>query len=131
MTTVSQASTVRPARERAGLSLLGPAVATVASFMLSLLVGLVFAGRVYSSPFSADDTLHGYFAGHHTMVQFVAFLQFGSAVALAVLTCVLWARLRELAPTVQGATYAAAAGGIVAASFLALSALVQWVLSHG
>jgi hypothetical protein len=129
MTTTSHVSTVRTARQPAGLGLVGSAIGTVAPFLLSLIVGLVSARRGYASPFAADDTLHRYFAEHHTMVQFVAFLQFGSAVGLAVFTCLLWSRLRELAPDASAATAAVAIGGGVASSFLALNALVQWVLT--
>jgi hypothetical protein len=114
----------------AGSALIYAAVGAVAPFMLSLLVGLVVAGRVYASPFASADTLHGYFAEHHTMVQVVAFLQFGSAIGLAVLSCLLWSKLGELAPAATGARAAVAVGGGVAASFLALNALIQWVLSH-
>ena len=130
MTTISQAVTVRSAREKAGLSLFGAAIASVAPFMLSLLIGLVFTGRAYSSPFSPDRTLHEYFAGDHTTVQFVALLQFGSALGLAVFTCLLRSRLRQLAPTASGATSVVSVGGVVASSFLALNALIQWVLSR-
>jgi hypothetical protein len=130
MTSSSQPIPLHPAPQRAGRALIGAAVGAVAPFMLSLLVGLVFGGRVYASPFASDDTLHGYFAGHHTLVQVVAFLQFGSAIGLGVLSCLLWSRLRELAPDAAAARHAVAVGGGVAASFLALNALIQWVLSH-
>jgi hypothetical protein len=130
MTTMSPAFTGQGTRERAGLGLVAWAIGTVASFMLSLLAGLLFAGRVYLSPFAADSALQRYFAEHHTAVQVVAFLQFSSALALAVLTCLLSARLREAAPGQTGATTAVALGGGVAAAFLALNALVQWVLTH-
>ena len=130
MTSAPQPIPLRPAPPRAGRALVYAAVGTVAPFMLSLLVGLLVAGRLYASPFAPAGTLHGYFAGHHTMVQVVAFLQFGSAVGLGVLTGLLWSRLRELAPGGIIAPAAVAVGGGVAASFLALNALVQWVLSH-
>jgi|SRR5215470_8983122 len=130
MTTMSPAFAVQGRRERAGLGLVASAIGTVALFMLSLLVGVLFAGRVYVSPFAASGTLQRYYIEHHTTIQAVAFLQFGSALALAALTCLLFARLRELAPRATGATGAVAVGGGVAAAFLALNALVQWVLSH-
>jgi hypothetical protein len=130
MTTLSRAFTVQRPRERAGLGLVACAIGTVASFMLSLLVGLLFAGRVYLSPSAADSVLQRYVVENHMTVQVVAFLQFGSALALAALTCLLSSRLREVAPGQAGATTAVALGGGVAAAFLALNALVQWVLSH-
>ncbi len=130
-TIAAQPVAIHPVRPRGGTALVASAIATIAPFGLSLLVGLAFAGRVYSSPFSADGTLHDYFAGHQAMVQTIAFLQFGSAVGLAVFTCVLWSRLRQLASAGSAASYVAAAGGLVAAAFLALNALVQWVLTRG
>src|SRR5215475_185405 len=129
MTSTPQPVPFHPAPRR-GRALVAAAAGTVALFMLSLLIGLLVAGRVYALPFSSSDTLHGYFAGHHTMVQVVAFLQFGSAIGLGVLSGLLWSRLRVLAPDAAGASTAVVVGGGVAASFLALNALIQWVLSH-
>jgi hypothetical protein len=130
MTLTAEAGTVRrPRQESAGPALISSAVATIAPFMLSLLVGLVAAGKVYSSPFASDATLRTYFVDHHTAIAVVAFLQLVSAVGLGLFTCVLWARLRALAAG-GPAVYAVAVGGAVAAALLAVNAVIQWVLSH-
>ncbi len=115
---------------RTGSSLTNSALASVALFVVSLLVGLAFGGRAYASPFVDDGDIQAFFAGNGTTIAFMAFFQFAAAVALAVFTAVLWSRLRVLAPESATATNAAAIGGITGAAFLALNALVLWVLTH-
>lgn len=107
-----------------------PALVTVGLFLASLVVGLVFAGAVYTSPFTDDAGIAEFYAGHPTLVSWVGFLQFGTGLALAACTATLVTRLRALAPGLAAAIAVAAAGGLLAAAFLALNGLVQWVMSH-
>lgn len=123
-------TTVPVTGRRTGSSLTTSALAAVVLFVASLLVGLVFGGRAYASPFVDDGDIQAFFAGHATMLGFMAFFQFAASIALAVFTATLWARLRVLAPESATATNVAAIGGIVGAAFLALNALVLWVLTH-
>lgn len=124
------AGTARPVDDQAGPSLVWPAVVCVALFAVSLLIGVVFGGSVYTSPFIDDHKIQTFYTEHGTLIQFVAFFQFASSVALAVFTAVLWARLRQVAPGQAALTYTTAIGGTLAAAFLGLNAVVQWAMSH-
>ncbi|MGH3760839.1 hypothetical protein [Actinophytocola sp.] len=129
MTATVSAPTVRAAGEQ-GPSLVWSAIISAGLFAVSLVIGAVFGGAVYSSPFVDDATIQRYYADHATLVQWIAFFQFAAAIALAVFVAALWARLRALAPEQAGLTYTAVAGGVAAALFLALNAVVQWSVSH-
>ncbi|GAB3434074.1 hypothetical protein [Actinophytocola sediminis] len=107
-----------------------PAVVTAGLFIASLLAGLVSAGAVYTSPFTDDADIATFYAEHSTLVVWVGFLQFGTGLALAACTATLVTRLRRLAPHLPGPIAVASAGGLVAAVFLALNGLVQWVMAH-
>ncbi|MCT2585841.1 DUF4386 family protein [Actinophytocola gossypii] len=122
--------TTTVSRSTSGASVAVPALVTAGLFVVSLLAGLVFAGAVYTNPFGDDAGIAAFYAGHPTLVSWVGFLQFGTGLALAVLTATLVVRLRSLAPGLPAHTAVAAAGGLVAAAFLALNGLVQWVLAH-
>lgn len=124
------AATVAPARLELGSSVKAPTLVSAGLFVLSLLVGLIAAGKVYASPFVADSASAAFFADHPTAIQWVALCQFGSAIALVVATAAIGARLRALAPGFPSLTALAVSGGIVAAALLALNSVVQWALSH-
>lgn len=111
-------------------SVAAPAVVTAGLFVASLLAGLFAAGAVYTSPFTDDADIAAFYAGHPTLVSWVGFLQFGTGLALAVCTATLVTRLRGLAPGLPGPIGVASAGGLVAAVFLALNGVVQWVMAH-
>jgi hypothetical protein len=129
--TATLATDAGPSVEREpGSSLAGSALVSAVLFAASLVVGVIFAGSPYSSPFGDDATLRAFYTDHATLLQWVAFLQFGSAIALAVFTGVLVARLRKVAPGFPALAYTAAAGGVMAALFLGLNSVVQWSMSH-
>lgn len=107
-----------------------PAVVTAGLFLASLVAGLVSTGAVYTSPFTDDADIAAFYAGHTTLVTWVGFLQFATGLALAACTATLVTRLRALAPEHAGLNAIASAGGVVAAAFLALNGLVQWVMAH-
>lgn len=112
-------------RREPGSSVTVPALVSAGLFVLSLLVGLVAAGKAYASPFVDDAVSAAFFADHATAVQWMALLQFGSAVALVVTTVAIGARLGS-----GPMTALAVAGGVLAAALLAMNTLVQWALSH-
>jgi hypothetical protein len=126
------ATTVAPTAVRLApwSSVRGPALVSAGLFVLSLLIGLVAAGKVYASPFVDDAVSAAFFADHTTAIQWVALTQFGSAIALVVATAAIGSRLRALAPGFPSLTTLAVSGGVVAATLLALNSLVQWALSH-
>lgn len=126
------ATTTAPvaARRELGTSVKAPALVSAGLFVLSLLVGLVAAGKPYASPFVDDAVSARFFADHGTAVQWMALFQFGSAIALVVASTAIGSRLRALAPDHSSRTALAVAGGIVAAALLALNGLVQWALAH-
>lgn len=123
-------TTARRAGTQTGSSITGPAVVSVGLFVVSLLIGVVFAGSPYSSPFIDDAEIGAFYADHLTLNQFVGFLQLASAIALGVFTGAVWSRLRQLAPMFPALTNIAAVGGVLASVFLALNALIQWTLGH-
>ena len=123
-------ATVAPARTELGSSVKAPALVSAGLFVLSLLIGLVAAGKVYASPFVADGVSAAFFADHAAAIQWVALCQFGSAITLVVATAAIGGRLRALAPGFPSLTALALAGGVVSAALLALNSVVQWALSH-
>lgn len=100
-----------------------------ALFVASLVVSTLMAGRAFPAPFGADSTIQAYFRGETDAVRVGAVLQFGAAVPLAILAAAAYARLQHLGIRVAGATIALA-GGLIAAGFAMLSALLQWTLSR-
>ncbi|HEV7651176.1 MAG TPA: hypothetical protein VGP26_23755 [Actinophytocola sp.] len=130
MTATVSVSTGRPADQDAGSGLVTPAILSAGFFAVSLVIGVVFGGSVYSSPFADDGKIQAFYTDHGTLVQFVAFFQFAAALTLGVFVAALWARLRALAPGYATLTYTAVIGGGMAATFLALNSVVQWSMSH-
>jgi hypothetical protein len=117
-------------RRQPGSSVTPPALVSAGLFVLSLLVGLVAAGKVYASPFVDDAVSAAFFADHTTAIRWVALCQFGAAIALVVATTAITARLRALAPGFPALTSLALLGGLASAALLALNSVVQWALSH-
>jgi hypothetical protein len=96
-----------------------PAVAVLALFLVSLVIGVVFTGSVYSSPFVDDGEIARYYAENSGALRWIALCQFLSALALLVFTSAVEERVKGVA----------VAGGYLAAGLLALNALTQWVLT--
>jgi hypothetical protein len=106
------------------------AVVVTALFLAGLVLGIVLAGGVaFPSPFASGPDILAYFRDHQFAVQVSAFLQFGAAIPLAIYAATANARLHQLGIRAPGATIALA-GGLLAAAFMAFSALVSWVLSR-
>ena len=117
------------ARHR-GPSLLAVAIVCTTLFVASLVLSTVMAGgEHFPSPFQPEALSLAYFAEHAEAVRVGAFLQFGSAVPLGIFTATAVSQLRFLGVTVAGG-FISLFGGVGASLFLAISALMQWVLSY-
>ncbi|MFI9818680.1 DUF4386 domain-containing protein [Saccharothrix variisporea] len=102
------------------------AVVFAALFVAGLVLSVVLAGgAVFPSPFGAAEDITAYFRDHQNAVRVGALLQFAASVPLALYAATASARLGVRAP----GAHIALAGGLLAAVFLACSALVSWVLS--
>lgn len=113
----------------AGPPLILPASAFAALFIGSLVAGgILTGGAPYPIPFGATDASLKYFAEHANAICVVAFLQFAAAIPLGVFTASVTNRLRSAGIHAAGVTIALY-GGFSASFFLAVSALVQWVLA--
>jgi len=98
-------------------------------FLAGLILPSVIAHGAPPAPTSSAPTIYRYFSEHRSAVRLAAFLQFGAAIPLAIYAATVSARLHNLGIRAPGATIALV-GGVVSASFLAISALTTWVLSR-
>jgi hypothetical protein len=125
VSTTTGPTTARPAVP----GLIVPAVTTVVLFVASVIATVAFGDGLYSSPFASQPSdIAQTYASHETLIKVIGLLEFASALALVVFTSAVWTRLRAVAP--GALTDVAAIGGILAALFMALNALVQWPLSY-
>ena len=117
-------------RTQAGPPLGVLAVVFTALFLAGIVLGVVFAnGVAFPSPFGSATDILAYFRDHQLAVRISALLQFAAAIPLAIYAATANARLHQLGIRAPGATIALA-GGLLAAAFMACSALVSWVLSR-
>jgi hypothetical protein len=121
-------SAPRP-RRHVGPPLLPTALISVALFAASLVVGAT-GGGPFPSPYDHLHDVIAFFSAHRTTVQVAATLQFASAVPLAILAASLSSRLRYLGFARVPGVLIASTGGTLASGTLAISAMVQWVLSR-
>jgi hypothetical protein len=106
-------------------------VLAVVSLVL-LLAGLICSaalGGTIPSSFESAAAIQHYFVTHPGAAKASGTLAFASSVPLAIYAATASARLRQLGVTAPGATIALA-GGLLAASALSLSGLLQWTLSR-
>lgn len=102
---------------------------STALFVAGVLVPVALTGGGYPSLFAEPETIRAYFQDNSGAVRIGAFLHFGSAVPLAIYTATAWARLQHLGIRNPGATIALV-GGVLAAAFLSLSAMVSATLTR-
>ncbi len=111
----------------------GPPLGLLAVVSAALLVGGIALsaalGGVLPSPFANATTIDTYFSTQSGAVKASGILAFGSAVPLAIYAATASARLRQLGITAPGATIALV-GGVLSASALMLSGLLQWTLAR-
>jgi len=113
-----------------GPPLLGLAIVFTLLFAGSLIgVAALTGGGHFPSPYAPAADAAAYFAAHPGAVALGAFLQLGAAIPLGLYAATASSRLRFLGIEAAGATIALF-GGVAASVFLALSALVQWVLAQ-
>src|SRR4030095_10313832 len=113
----------------AGPPLPVPGVVFLALFAGSLVLGAILTGGTPPPiPFGATGGSLRYFVDHATAVRVAAFLQFGAAVPLAIFTATVVSRLHFLRVHAAGVTIALV-GGLAASILLAISGLLEWVLS--
>lgn len=106
------------------------ALVSTGLFVASLIFGTVLAGgELFPSPFGDAETILGYVSQHAVALQVAATLQFASAVPLAIYAATAHAQLGQLGIRAPGATIALA-GGLIAATLLMISAVLQWSLSR-
>ncbi|WP_218061724.1 hypothetical protein [Planobispora rosea] len=99
--------------------------------MAGLIAGALLSGRGYPSVYATTGDRLGYLTTQPQALQWAGMLHFSSAVPLAILAASLHARLHRLGVRAPGASIALT-GGIIAATALMLSGLLQWAMSrHG
>jgi hypothetical protein len=81
------------------------------------------------SPLGDQDAAQAFFARYKDAVGIAAFLQFGAAIPLGIFTATAVSRLQFLGVNVAG-VFISLFGGFAASLFLALSGVLQWVLSQ-
>jgi hypothetical protein len=120
-------TTAAPLRHR-GPSLFALAIVFVVLFLASLVLSTWLAGgEHFPSPFAPGAP--EWFARHPAAVLAGAFLQFGASVPLGIYTATIVSRMQFFGLRVAG-VHIALYGGLSASVFLALSALIQWVLGQ-
>src|ERR1700682_498365 len=100
------------------------AVLVVANLVL---VTVLAGGEHFSSPVAPDAS--DWFSRHRTAVLIGAFLQFGASIPLGIYTATIVSRMQFFGLRVAG-VHIALFGGLSASFFLAVSALIQWVLAQ-
>src|SRR5712664_2175284 len=111
-----------------GPSLLAVGTIFAGLFVASLVLATVLAGgEHFPSPFAPDAA--DWFSRHRTAVLIGAFLQFGASIHLGIYTATIVSRMQFFGLRVAG-VHIALYGGLSASVFLALSALIQWVLGQ-
>ena len=111
----------------------GPSLVAVGTifavlFLANLVLVTVLAGgEHFPSPFATDAV--DWFSRHRTAVLAGAFLQFGASIPLGIYTATIVSRMQFFGLRVAGVQIALF-GGLSASFFLAVSALVQWVLAQ-
>lgn len=109
---------------------LGPvATVTLALSVIGVVLPTAIAGRLYPSPFESTSQIGAYFSAHPFAATVTALFTFGSAIPLAIFAASASVRLNRLGLRVPGPTIALA-GGLLAATSLAGSGLVSWVLGR-
>lgn len=116
------------ARRQGGPPLVLLAAVSTGLLVAALAVSAALGGTV-PSPFSGAAGIAAYFRSQPDAVRASGVLVFASSVPLAIYGATASARLRQLGVLAPGATIAQG-GGLLSASALGLSGLLQWVLAR-
>jgi hypothetical protein len=109
-----------------------PGVLAVVSLGLTLgglITSAVLTGQPFVSPFSPAGQVAAYFHANPNAVRLASLFQFGSAVPLGIFAATVYARQLRLGVRVPGPGIGFF-GGVTAAIFLMLSAMLGWVMSR-
>ena len=98
-------------------------------FMAGVIIAARMAGGTYVSPFASEEAILEFFRLHADAIRVQAFAVFGSAVPLGIYAATVVSRLNYLGVRAAGSTIALF-GGFGASFILAISGMVQWVLSR-
>jgi hypothetical protein len=114
----------------------GPPLGVLAVvFMLLFNAGLYFVISFsaqkphFPGPWEPGEVITAYFQQHPSGVLWCAFLQFGSAIPLGLLTATVVSRLRFLGVKAAG-THIALFGGIATSFTLIISSMILWVMAY-
>src|SRR5262249_35635072 len=106
------------------------AVVFTVLFLASLVpVTLIVSETHFPSPRQSPEEMVAYFRSGAWKVRICAFLQFGSSVPLGIFAATMASRLWFHGAKAAGVAIALL-GGLVASTFVAISALVQWTLAQ-
>jgi len=120
---------VNEARHR-GPNLGAVGVVYTVLFLASLAgTAIMTKGGHIPSPFISADLIQAFFVRNGDAVRLAAFLQFGAAIPFGIFAATTISRLQFLGMNVAG-VFIALFGGLAAALFSAISALLQWVLAQ-
>ncbi|MCW2522429.1 MAG: hypothetical protein JWO63_764 [Frankiales bacterium] len=108
---------------------MGVLAAVSLGLLLAALIASAALGGTIPSPFASALSIQHYFLTQSGAAKASGILTFASSVPLAIYAATASARLRQLGITAPGATIALA-GGLLSASALSLSGLLQWTLSR-
>jgi len=97
--------------------------------MAGAIIAARMAGGTYVSPFASEEAILEFFRLHADAIRVQAFAVFGSAVPLGIYAATVVSRLNYLGVRAAGSTIALF-GGFGASFILAISGMVQWVLSR-
>ena len=122
-------STRETAPEHRGPSLLFLGTVYLVLFMAGVIVAARMASGTYVSPFASEDSILEFFRLHPDAVRVQAFAVFGSAIPLGIYAATVVSRLNSLGVRAAGGSIALF-GGFGASFILAISGMVQWVLSR-
>jgi hypothetical protein len=106
------------------------AIVFVALFVSSLIVSEVGTnGASFPRPDWPEDLVRDYFNQFGSVVRIISFLQFSSAIPLGIFTATITSRLKFLGINAAGVNIALF-GGFASSVFLAVSGLIEWVISQ-
>lgn len=126
----SERPAIAPEARHRGPHLGAVAVVHTALVLGSLLVtAIATPGGYLPSVFGAPEAAPAVLAPPGEAVRIAAFLQFGAAIPLGIFTATAVSRLQFLGITVAG-VFISLFGGLTASLFLAMSAVLEWVLGQ-
>jgi hypothetical protein len=121
--TATSSPTASPAGRRTGPQGGPPLLAPALAYGALMIASVILSART-PQPSASGATLLAFQRSHHTELV-AGFLSFGASAPLAIWSATVYRRLRTLGITAPGAVIALA-GGLLAATSLALSGLISW-----